>query len=210
MIMEVIMKTVFKQTLLFLLALALLLIPTAALAKTEMTDKELETYLNRLLANKDAIPGEIIVYFDTGTDAETMYGVLYATCARFYPDKTKEEIESIITFEAEYTSQLLSVQPEDELEILIYLNKLEETAEAVPNVTVYPDKEYIPGDVNGNGGIDSQDYAMAKRAFLKTYTLTDEQFARADINGNGKLDSSEYAMIKRHFLGTYVIPAKAE
>ena len=193
-----------------LVALALLLIPTAALAKTEKTDEELEAYFNELLANKDVIPGEIVVYFDAGTDAETMYGVLYAACERFYPGEAKEELESRITFKPEYTSQLLSVQPEDELEILIYLNKLEETAEAVPNVTVYPDKEYIPGDVNGSGGIDSQDYAMAKRAFLKTYMLTDEQFVRADINENGKLDSSEYAMIKRHFLGTYVIPAKAE
>ena len=61
-----------------------------------------------------------------------------------------------------------------------------------------------------SGGIDAQDYAMCKRAFLRTYTLTDEQFVRADINENGKLDVSEYAMIKRHFLGTYVIPAKAE
>ena len=47
---------------------------------------------------------------------------------------------------------------------------------------------------------------MTKRAFLKTYTLTEEQLLRADINGNGKVDSSEYAMIKRHFLQTYVIP----
>lgn len=71
------------------------------------------------------------------------------------------------------------------------------------------DKEefaYIPGDVNGNGGIDAQDYAMAKRAYLGTYTLTPEQLIRADINGNGKVDTQEYAMIKRHFLGTYVIP----
>ena len=65
---------------------------------------------------------------------------------------------------------------------------------------------YIPGDVNGNGKIDSKDYAMTKRAFLKTYTLTDEQLLRADVNNNGKVDSKDYAMIKRHFLKTYVIP----
>ncbi|MBP5155042.1 MAG: dockerin type I repeat-containing protein, partial [Clostridia bacterium] len=53
---------------------------------------------------------------------------------------------------------------------------------------------------------DPADYAMCKRAFLRTYTLSDEQFERADINGNKKLDAAEYAMIKRHYLGTYVIP----
>ncbi|MBO4277216.1 MAG: hypothetical protein J5925_02315 [Clostridia bacterium] len=66
--------------------------------------------------------------------------------------------------------------------------------------------DYIPGDVNGNGKIDTADYAMAKRAYLRTFTLTEDQLMRADINGNSKLDASEYAMIKRHYLKTYVIP----
>ena len=68
---------------------------------------------------------------------------------------------------------------------------------------------FIPGDVNGNGKIDSADYAMCKRAFLKTYTLDAGQLERADINKNGKVDAAEYAMIKRHFLKTYVIPGAA-
>ncbi|MBO4277556.1 MAG: InlB B-repeat-containing protein [Clostridia bacterium] len=65
---------------------------------------------------------------------------------------------------------------------------------------------YMRGDVNGNGKIDAADYAMCKRAFLKTFTLNEDQLLRADINGNGKVDASEYAMIKLHFLGTYKIP----
>ncbi len=65
---------------------------------------------------------------------------------------------------------------------------------------------YVPGDVNGNGKIDAADYAMCKRAYLKTFTLSEEQLLRADINKNGKVDASEYAMIKRHVLKTYVIP----
>ena len=70
--------------------------------------------------------------------------------------------------------------------------------------------QYMRGDVNGNGKIDAADYAMCKRAFLKTFTLSAEQLLRADINGNGKVDASEYAMIKRHFLGTYRIPQPGE
>jgi|GEM_PF-6477217 len=76
------------------------------------------------------------------------------------------------------------------------------TGDSVPEIQ----QDYIPGDVNGNGRIDSADYAMCKRAFLKTYTLSAEQLERADINRNGKVDASEYAMIKRHFLKTYTIP----
>lgn len=80
--------------------------------------------------------------------------------------------------------------------------ELSGTGAAVPEI---PDT-FIPGDVNGNGKIDSADYAMCKRAVLKTYTLNADQLTRADINKNGKADASEYAMIKRHFLKTYVIP----
>ncbi|MBR5745998.1 MAG: dockerin type I repeat-containing protein [Clostridia bacterium] len=69
--------------------------------------------------------------------------------------------------------------------------------------------DYVPGDVNGNGKIDSADYAMCKRAFLRTYVLNDDQFTRADINKNSRLDAAEYAMIKRHFLKTYTIPGAA-
>ncbi|MBR0232252.1 MAG: leucine-rich repeat protein [Clostridia bacterium] len=82
--------------------------------------------------------------------------------------------------------------------------------EDVTYTAVYDSKpkqlSYVPGDVNGNGKIDAADYAMAKRAYLKTYTLSAEQFMRLDINKNGKIDASEYAMIKRHYLKTYVIP----
>ena len=68
-----------------------------------------------------------------------------------------------------------------------------------------PVPEFVKGDVNGNGSVDANDYALAKRHCLKTYTLTEEMVMRADLNGNGTLEASEYAMIKRHVLGTFVI-----
>ena len=64
---------------------------------------------------------------------------------------------------------------------------------------------YPKGDINGNGVIDAQDYAMAKRSVLGTYRLTEAQAGRGDIDSNGKVDAWDYAKIKRHFLGTYVI-----
>ncbi|MBP5231646.1 MAG: dockerin type I repeat-containing protein [Clostridia bacterium] len=59
------------------------------------------------------------------------------------------------------------------------------------------------GDVNGNGKLEAQDYAMIKRAVLKTYTLNDSQLLIADVNRDGKLDSGDYARVKRAVLRTY-------
>ena len=69
---------------------------------------------------------------------------------------------------------------------------------------VEPGKTVL-GDVNGDGNIDAVDYAMAKRAVLKTYDLNAEQFKRADIDKDGEISAVDYAMIKRHVLGTYTI-----
>ena len=66
------------------------------------------------------------------------------------------------------------------------------------------------GDVNGNGKIDTMDYAMAKRAYLGTYDIKPDELKRGDINGNGRIDTTEYAMIKRHYLGTYTIEGGPE
>lgn len=70
------------------------------------------------------------------------------------------------------------------------------------------EREFILGDVNGNGKIDPQDYAMTKRAYLGTYELTPEQMERADVDGNGKITPKDYAMIKRAYLGTYEMGGK--
>lgn len=73
---------------------------------------------------------------------------------------------------------------------------------AIGDILHLTKREYVPGDVNGNGEIDPQDYAMLKRFLLGTYDLTVEQKIRADISGDGHLTSKDYAMIKRKYLGT--------
>ena len=73
---------------------------------------------------------------------------------------------------------------------------------AIGDILQLTKREYVPGDVNGNGEIDPQDYAMLKRFLLGTYDLTVEQKIRADISGDGHLTSKDYAMIKRKVLGT--------
>lgn len=62
---------------------------------------------------------------------------------------------------------------------------------------------YSKGDLNGNGQVDAQDYAMCKRAYLGNYQLNNVQFAAADINGNGVIDVSDYTKISRFTLETY-------
>ena len=64
---------------------------------------------------------------------------------------------------------------------------------------------FVLGDVNGNGKIDTNDYALLKRHCLKTFTLTDEQAIRSDVNENGKIDTNDYVLLKRACLGTYKI-----
>ena len=65
--------------------------------------------------------------------------------------------------------------------------------------------EYALGDVNGDDSIDAIDYAMAKRAVLKTFDLDEDQTKRADVDKDGEISAIDYAMIKRHVLGTYKI-----
>ncbi|MBQ9848331.1 MAG: leucine-rich repeat protein [Clostridia bacterium] len=99
-------------------------------------------------------------------------------------------------------AQIISDIPvSEEFEAFIAENESGE----VELITPEPEPEFVKGDVNGNGKVDANDYALAKRHCLKTYTLSDEMLMRADINGNGKLEASEYGLIKRHVLGTFVI-----
>lgn len=62
------------------------------------------------------------------------------------------------------------------------------------------------GDVDGNGKLEAYDYAMAKRAVLGNYTISEGlQTYRADANNDGEVTSTDYAMIKRAVLGNYYI-----
>jgi len=62
---------------------------------------------------------------------------------------------------------------------------------------------YTLGDLTGDGYVKSQDYMMAKRAVLGTYTLTNVQRHAADVNKNGSLDEQDYMMIQQFALKTH-------
>ena len=71
----------------------------------------------------------------------------------------------------------------------------------------------ITGDINGNGGIDSNDYLLARSIFLmrdgaEKYAEGSIGFLAADVNGNGIVESNDYILIRQYTLGLryYLIP----
>ena len=54
-----------------------------------------------------------------------------------------------------------------------------------------------PGDVNGDGKVNSQDARMALRTAARLETLDDRAFAAADTDGNGKVTSADARKILR-------------
>ena len=77
---------------------------------------------------------------------------------------------------------------------------------AVPAVPVSAGA--LQGDANGDGKINTVDYAVIKRAVLGRYELSDGQFAAADVNYDGKVNVLDYAIVKRVVLGVAVFPHK--
>lgn len=63
----------------------------------------------------------------------------------------------------------------------------------------------VLGDISGDGKIDAKDYLFAKRAFLKTITLSATQLKAGCLSGSALPTATDYLKIKRHVLGTYNI-----
>ena len=65
--------------------------------------------------------------------------------------------------------------------------------------------QYLIGDANLDGKVDSVDYLLVKRHCFKTFTLEDTALIAADVNGDGKIDSTDYLLVKRICFGTYTV-----
>ena len=65
--------------------------------------------------------------------------------------------------------------------------------------------DYMLGDVNESGEIDSMDYVLVKRAYFGTFDFNEKQFKSGDVNKSGDIDSMDYVLVKRAYFGTFTI-----
>lgn len=82
----------------------------------------------------------------------------------------------------------------------------------VPRISPSPSPS-IPsgtlGDLNGDGKVNSTDYAALKRHLLEITVLPSWRIPLADLNGDGKVNSTDYALLKRVILGTATLPGNS-
>ena len=69
--------------------------------------------------------------------------------------------------------------------------------ESIPKL----EKDYILGDVDGNGYIEAADARLALRASVGLETLSDEQTVIADVDGSGEIGSDDARLILRASVG---------
>jgi hypothetical protein len=70
--------------------------------------------------------------------------------------------------------------------------------EVIESVTVV-----VPGDLDGNGIVDTTDYLRLKAAVHGSFMLNDVQTEAADVDETGSLDSQDYQNLKAYFFGTF-------
>lgn len=70
---------------------------------------------------------------------------------------------------------------------------------------VYKMAVVIRGDVNGDGVIKSNDYALIKNDILNIKKLSNASYKAADVSGDGLVRSNDYALIKNYILGRSTI-----
>lgn len=64
--------------------------------------------------------------------------------------------------------------------------------------------EYVIGDADLNGVVNSTDYLLVKRHCFNTYTLEGDAYLAANVNPDETINSTDYLLIKRICFGTYV------
>jgi hypothetical protein len=70
--------------------------------------------------------------------------------------------------------------------------------------------EYVVGDTDGDGIVNSTDYLQIKSNFLGIYTLKGTAYAMADVDFDGEITTTDYIRIKSSFLDSYTIEDKYE
>jgi rhamnogalacturonan endolyase len=76
------------------------------------------------------------------------------------------------------------------------------SAQLTANLPLNKTGDYICGDVNGSGNVDSTDYAIVKRYVLGIISdfKYEYGFLAADVSGDGAINSTDYMFMKRYLL----------
>ena len=88
---------------------------------------------------------------------------------------------------------------EENNKITAYLNNVLKFG--VEAVEIDTGKEVIIGDINGDGEVDSIDFAMLRKYLLGISKLEDEAYYKANVNKDDTVDSIDFAMMRLYLLG---------
>ena len=61
----------------------------------------------------------------------------------------------------------------------------------------------VPGDINGDGVVDTTDYMRVKAIMLGAYTPNSTEACAADVNTSNSIDTTDYMRIKAYMLKAY-------
>jgi len=64
-----------------------------------------------------------------------------------------------------------------------------------------PTQSIIKGDINGDGNVNSLDFAALKLHLLGMSQLSGENLTNADVNADGQVNSIDFGLIKQYLLG---------
>ena len=65
----------------------------------------------------------------------------------------------------------------------------------------------VLGDVDGNGAVNTTDYARIRSLFQNTFVMDEAQTCAADVDRNGVIDSTDHLRIKAYFLENFQLYA---
>lgn len=152
----------------------------------------------------DAVAGEAFAALDMTKPGQYVSGCNFVWDAQdLNPDEILDGVILTLTFEvAEDTkvNQVLSVIISADTQDIFNVN-FEDVPFTITSGGVLV-IDYIPGDVNGDGVINTKDIVFLRRHLAGGYDSSINE-AAADVNDDGKLNSKDVVLIRRYLAGGY-------
>jgi hypothetical protein len=74
-------------------------------------------------------------------------------------------------------------------------------APIIPTLTPSPTSTGTKGDLNGDGNVNSIDFAVLRLHLLGSTPLTGTYLSNADVNRDGSVNSIDFAFMRQYLLG---------